>query len=106
MRSLLTLALLLPSILYAADAPAPVCAHPAQLESHLRQDNPYYYVGFKPDADVVALRARLLHYGLSDTKDAPGKGGWGIVLSSLTGDEIAELRCDPDIQLISVPSGT
>jgi hypothetical protein len=101
MRSVLYLALLLPACLHASDAPT--CAHPALVDTHA---NSGYWIVFQPDVDFVVLRGGLVRkYGLTDVEGSriDTYQGWGISVPSLTADEVAELRCEPGVKLISFP---
>jgi hypothetical protein len=106
MRFLVLLAAATPTILFAADptVDVPSCAHPAKVEAH-KGPIPGDYVFLKHGSDLKpsALTER---YGLTVTGIVLRNGLQGLAVPSLSAADIAKLRCDPDVELITTASGS
>jgi hypothetical protein len=102
MRAFAGLAVMLPAVLYAGEAEvaSPSCAHPAALAEHHSAHSSMSgdWIFFKPGTDWLTVHTALIHkYGLTLKADLLS----GMSVAHLTAEEIAELRCDPDVERIS-----
>jgi hypothetical protein len=106
MRALIVFLAALPTVLYASDGEViqPSCAHPADL-----QERPPGHGGFPGDyivftrgtdsgTGVMTLQERY-HFGAFAPVKWRGLDAVRVVLSVLTPAEIAELRCEPVVEL-------
>jgi len=104
---------ILASLLLALTAPAeslsvitPACSQPARLEGHF-DGSPSISVLLKadvPDSQAVALAlSKKYGFRILWVLRATGKG---FIASLLTPSEIAKLRCEPDVEIISYAQKT
>ena len=103
MRALIAIAILVPIVSYAdkSSVVTPACTQPARLEGNI-DAAPDLIVRLKGyTADPKAVAAELSKkYGFKILWVFPLNYGGGFSASLLTPSEIAELRCDPGIEVV------
>ncbi|HXW74891.1 MAG TPA: hypothetical protein VEK10_08770 [Steroidobacteraceae bacterium] len=82
----------------AAFAAGASCEHPAKLENQYNPAAPSCFVIVRADRDLKAVAARVEKQ--YHVKPALMSLSHGFVLSSVTEDVVAQLRCDTDIEMI------
>jgi len=106
LRYLVILVAAIPATLFADDTTvgAPSCAHPARVESHkgpIPGDYVFLKHGSEQTPSTLAKR-----YGLTVGGVVFRSGLQGFAVSSLSSSDIAKLRCDPDVELITTSGGS
>jgi hypothetical protein len=87
----------------------PSCVKPARLEQRPKGESDFWII-LKSDADDGATQYLLRKYGLMIHShivfptDYSKQRGFSVL--SLTPAEIAELRCEQEVEYVSVPRGT
>jgi hypothetical protein len=82
----------------AALAAGAACEHPAKLENQYNPAAPSCFVIVRADRDVKAVAARVEKQ--FHVKPALMSLSHGFVLSPVTEEVVAQLRCDSDIEMI------
>jgi hypothetical protein len=80
------------------------CANPAKLENH-KGPIPGDYVFPKKDSALTSS-AFTEKYGLTVTGVVFRHGLQGFAVPSLSASDLAKLRCDPDVELITTAGGS
>jgi len=82
----------------AALAEGAACEHPAKLENQYNPAVPSCFVIVRADRDVKEVAARVAHK--FHVQPSIMSLSHGFVLSPVTEDLVAQLRCDTDIEMI------
>ncbi len=108
MRALLVLAAAVPTVLHAADAEvvSPQCDHPSRLESHQATGKPTDYILFRRGtATQTGITNLHQKHALTVNGYVAWKGLEGVSVPPLTSSQVAELRCDPHVELVVLQLG-
>ncbi len=108
MRALPVLAAVIPTVLYAADAEVvpPQCDHPSPLEHHQPTGVPTDYILFRRGtASPTGITILHQRHALTVSGYVAWKGLEGVSVPPLTPSQVAELRCDPDVELVVLELG-
>ena len=106
MRFLVLFAAAISVSAFAEDPPAgeTQCNRPAKVENH-KGPIPGDYVFVKKGSDVTPS-AFTKKYGLTVSGVVFRQGLQGFAVASLSASDIAKLRCDPDVELITRAGGS